>query len=71
MNTRKDSISYAPHISEQLQIQCFYEGLTMIDRSMISATSGGALMDKTPIVARHLIFNMASNTQQFGIRGVG
>ncbi|RDY02547.1 hypothetical protein CR513_13976, partial [Mucuna pruriens] len=40
----------------------------MIDRSMIDAASGGALMDKTPIVARQLISNMASNTQQCGIR---
>ncbi|RDY05461.1 hypothetical protein CR513_10697, partial [Mucuna pruriens] len=37
---------------------------------MIDATSGGALMDKKPPAARHLISNMASNTQQFGIRGV-
>ncbi|RDX94339.1 hypothetical protein CR513_23287, partial [Mucuna pruriens] len=56
-------------ISEQLLIQYFYEGLSMMDRSMIDAASGGALMDKTPAVARHLISNMASNTQQFGIRG--
>ncbi|RDX70337.1 hypothetical protein CR513_50437, partial [Mucuna pruriens] len=40
-----------------------------MDRSMIDAASGGALMDKTPATARHLISNMASNTQQFGIRG--
>ncbi|RDY05211.1 hypothetical protein CR513_10997, partial [Mucuna pruriens] len=40
----------------------------MMDRSMIDATSGGALMDKTPPAARHLISNIASNTQQFGIR---
>ncbi|RDX77191.1 hypothetical protein CR513_42726, partial [Mucuna pruriens] len=43
--------------------------LIMMDRSMIDAASGGALMDKTPTAARHLISNMASNTQQFGIRG--
>ncbi|RDX85418.1 hypothetical protein CR513_33398, partial [Mucuna pruriens] len=60
-----------PHhqISEQLLIHYFYEGLTMMDRSMIDAASGGALMDKTPTTERHLISNMASNTQQFGIRG--
>ncbi|RDY07846.1 hypothetical protein CR513_07985, partial [Mucuna pruriens] len=54
-----------PHhqISEQLLIQYFYQGLSMMDRSMIDASSGGALMDKTPTTARHLIFNMASNTQ--------
>ncbi|RDX73114.1 hypothetical protein CR513_47318, partial [Mucuna pruriens] len=40
-----------------------------MDRSMIDATSGGSLMDKTPVAVRHLISNMASNTQQFGIRG--
>ncbi|RDX78695.1 hypothetical protein CR513_40986, partial [Mucuna pruriens] len=60
-----------PHhqISEQLLIQYFYEGLTMMDRSMIDVVSGGVLMDKTSVVARHLISNMASNTQQFGIKG--
>ncbi|RDX82922.1 hypothetical protein CR513_36231, partial [Mucuna pruriens] len=60
-----------PHhqISEQLLIQYFYEGLSMMDKSMIDTVSGGALMDKTQPAARHLISNMASNTQQFGIRG--
>ncbi|RDY02125.1 hypothetical protein CR513_14457, partial [Mucuna pruriens] len=56
-------------INEQLLIHYFYEGLSMMDRSMIDAASGEALMDKTPTAARHLISNMASNTQQFGIRG--
>ncbi|RDY05085.1 hypothetical protein CR513_11112, partial [Mucuna pruriens] len=55
-----------PHhqISEQLFIS-----LSMMDRSMIDAASGRELMDKTPVTARHLISNMASNTQQFGIKG--
>nr|XP_012466334.1 unnamed protein product [Gossypium raimondii] len=35
---------------------------------MIDATSGGALVDKTPEQARNLIANMAQNTQQFGLR---
>ncbi|RDX86964.1 hypothetical protein CR513_31632, partial [Mucuna pruriens] len=35
-----------------------------MDRSMIDATSGGALMDKTPVTVRLLISNMASNTQR-------
>ncbi|RDY11796.1 hypothetical protein CR513_03494, partial [Mucuna pruriens] len=62
-----------PHhqISKQLLIQYFYEGLTMMHISMFDAASGGALMDKTPIATRYLISNMASNTQQFGIRGAG
>ncbi|RDX95317.1 hypothetical protein CR513_22176, partial [Mucuna pruriens] len=61
-----------PHrqISEQLLIQYFYKGLLMMDRSMIDAANRGALMDKTPPAARHLISNMASNTQQFGIKGL-
>ncbi|RDX98295.1 hypothetical protein CR513_18804, partial [Mucuna pruriens] len=33
-----------------------------MDRSMIDVASGGALMDKMPTAARHLISNMASNT---------
>ena len=43
-----------PHhqISEQLLIQYFYEGLLPMERSMINATSGGALVDKTPEAAR-------------------
>ncbi|RDX79610.1 hypothetical protein CR513_39951, partial [Mucuna pruriens] len=53
-------------ISEQLLLH-----LSM-DRNMVNAASGGALMDKTLTAARHLILNMVSNTQQFGIReGVG
>ncbi|RDX90223.1 hypothetical protein CR513_27931, partial [Mucuna pruriens] len=43
---------------------CTYHqiSLTMMDRSMIDGASGRALMDKTPVVPRHLISNMASNT---------
>ncbi|RDX78728.1 hypothetical protein CR513_40951, partial [Mucuna pruriens] len=48
-------------ISEQLLIQYFYEGLMMMDQSMIDTASGGALMDKTPATTRQLISNMASN----------
>ncbi|RDY08868.1 hypothetical protein CR513_06836, partial [Mucuna pruriens] len=60
-----------PHhqISKQLLLQYFYEGLLMMDRSMIDAASGGALMDKTPTTVRLLISNMVSNMQQFRIRG--
>ncbi|RDX84215.1 hypothetical protein CR513_34771, partial [Mucuna pruriens] len=39
-----------------------------MDRSMIDAASGGALMDKRPAAARHLISYMANNMQQFGIK---
>ncbi|RDX79742.1 hypothetical protein CR513_39801, partial [Mucuna pruriens] len=46
----------------------WHKDLTMMDQSMIDAVSGQALMDKIPTAARHLISNMASNTQQFGIK---
>ncbi|KAH6821984.1 hypothetical protein C2S53_005674 [Perilla frutescens var. hirtella] len=35
---------------------------------MIDAASGGALVDKTPVVAKALISNMAASSQQFGCR---
>ena len=39
-----------------------------MDRSMIDATSGGALGDMTPAEAMNLIEKMASNSQQFSAR---
>ncbi|RDX60929.1 hypothetical protein CR513_60888, partial [Mucuna pruriens] len=48
-------------INKKLLIQYFFEGLMLIDRSMIDATSGGALMYKTPIASRNLISNMTEN----------
>ena len=66
---KKLCATYLHHqISELLLIQYFYEGLMLMDRIMIDAASGGTLMDKTPIVARKLISNMATNYQQFGTR---
>ncbi|RDY01847.1 hypothetical protein CR513_14776, partial [Mucuna pruriens] len=55
-------------ISEQLLIQYFYEGLVLMDKSIIDAASGATLMDKTPTTTRNLISNMTSNTYQFGVR---
>ncbi|XP_074567178.1 uncharacterized protein LOC141823868 [Curcuma longa] len=57
-------------ISEQLLVQYFYEGLLPMDRSMIDAAAGGALVNKTPEQARELISNMAENSQQFGGRAL-
>ncbi|RDX61050.1 hypothetical protein CR513_60754, partial [Mucuna pruriens] len=50
-------------MNEKLSIQYFYEGLMLMDPSMIDAASGGALMGKTPATTRHLILNMENNTQ--------
>ena len=55
-------------ISNQLLIQYFCEGLTLIDRRIIDAASGGALMNKIPDEAWKLIGDMAMNFQQFGPR---
>ena len=49
-------------ISDQLLIQYFYEGLLSMDRSMIDAASGGALVDLTPTAAKNLKSNMAANS---------
>ncbi|RDY01708.1 hypothetical protein CR513_14929, partial [Mucuna pruriens] len=40
--------------------------LTMMDRSIIDAASGGALMDKMPAAARHLISNIKAPDLQYG-----
>lgn len=45
-----------------------HEGLLPMDRSMVDAASGGALVDKTLAAAGDLIANMAANSQQFGTR---
>jgi hypothetical protein len=42
-----------------------------MDRSMIDATSGGALVNKTLKAAKQLISNMAENSQQFGTKTGG
>ncbi|GJS80309.1 DNA-directed DNA polymerase, partial [Tanacetum coccineum] len=43
-------------------------GLLTMDRNMIDAASGGALVHKMHTEARTLISNMAANSQQFGTR---
>ena len=56
-------------MKEELLIQYFYEGLLPIERQMLDASAGGALVDKTPVVAKILISNRALNAQQY--EGVG
>jgi len=40
-----------------------------IDRNIINATSGGALVDMTREAAHQLILNKAANSKQFGTHG--
>ena len=66
----KELCNSCPHhgFTENLTIQFFYMGMLPIERNMIDAASGGALMNKPPEDARALIEDMAANTQQFGER---
>ena len=45
----KDLLRRCPHhdLPAWLQVQTFYNGLGAINRSMVDATTGGALMSKT------------------------
>ncbi|KAM1476363.1 hypothetical protein ACFXTO_038357 [Malus domestica] len=56
-------------MKEELLIQYFYEGLLPMERQMLYASAGGALVDKTPGAAKVLIANRAHNAQQY--EGVG
>ncbi|XP_068328189.1 uncharacterized protein [Pyrus communis] len=56
-------------MKEELLLQYFYERLLLIERQMLNASAGGALVDKTPMVAKTLIANRALNAQQY--EGVG
>ncbi|CAN6583773.1 unnamed protein product [Malus baccata var. baccata] len=56
-------------MKEELLLQYFYEGLLPLERQMLDASAGGALVDKTPMAAKMLISNRALNAQQY--EGVG
>ncbi|CAN6685846.1 unnamed protein product [Malus baccata var. baccata] len=56
-------------MKEELLLQYFYEGLLLIERQMLDASTGGALVDKTPMAANTLISNRVLNAQQY--EGVG
>ncbi|CAN6579326.1 unnamed protein product [Malus baccata var. baccata] len=56
-------------MKKEFLLQYFYEGLLPIERQMLDASAGRALVDKTPTVAKTLIANRALNAQQY--EGVG
>ncbi|KAM1161056.1 hypothetical protein TB2_000190 [Malus domestica] len=56
-------------MKEELLIQYLYERLLPIERQMLDASAGGALVDKIPMAAKTLIANQALNAQQY--EGVG
>ncbi|CAN6677958.1 unnamed protein product [Malus baccata var. baccata] len=64
------TVNHGRHqMKEKLLLQYFYEWLLPIERQMLDALAGGALVDKTPMAAKTLIANRALNTQQY--EGVG
>ncbi|CAN6711497.1 unnamed protein product [Malus baccata var. baccata] len=67
----KSLVASCPHhqMKEELLLQYFYEGLLPIERQMLDASAGGALVDKTPTAAKTLIANRALNAQQY--EGIG
>ncbi|CAN6560744.1 unnamed protein product [Malus baccata var. baccata] len=52
-------------MKEELLLQYFYEGLLPLERQMLDASTGGLLVDKTPMAAKILIANQALNAQQY------
>ncbi|CAN6573179.1 unnamed protein product [Malus baccata var. baccata] len=52
-------------MKEELLLQYFYEKLLPIERQMLDASAGGALVDKTPMAVKTLIANRALNAQQY------
>ncbi|KAM1109853.1 hypothetical protein ACFX19_009322 [Malus domestica] len=56
-------------MKEELLLQYFYEGLLPMERQMLDASAGGALVDMTPVAAKTLIANRTHNAQQY--EGVG
>ncbi|KAF1870584.1 hypothetical protein Lal_00025819 [Lupinus albus] len=70
LSTMRDSRDHVQathyyHISKQLFLQYFYEGLNNMDKSIIDLASGDALGYMTPVESKSLIEKMASNYQQF------
>ncbi|CAN6580954.1 unnamed protein product [Malus baccata var. baccata] len=68
-----ESFSYVKRLvhqmKEELLLQYFYEGLLPLERQMLDASPGGALVDKTPMAAKILFANRGLNAQQY--EGVG
>ncbi|KAM2111923.1 hypothetical protein ACFX1R_014488 [Malus domestica] len=56
-------------MKEELLLQYFYLGLLPLERQMLDASAGGALVDKTPMAAKILIANRALNAQQYEVVG--
>ncbi|CAN6552280.1 unnamed protein product [Malus baccata var. baccata] len=61
--------AFLEKMKDELLLQYFYEGLLPIERQMLDASAGGALVDKTPMAAKILIANRALKAQQY--EGVG
>ncbi|XP_052886952.1 uncharacterized protein LOC108475442 [Gossypium arboreum] len=57
---------YRYFLAAKTLLQYLYEGMLPMDKKMVDAASGGALVNMTAENARTLISTMATNSQQFG-----
>ena len=62
----KDLLRRCPHhyLPAWFQVQTFYNSLGAINRSMVDAATGGALMSKTHEATYELLEELASNNYQ-------
>jgi hypothetical protein len=60
-----------PHhnLSQDDQVQAFYEGLNDSNKSLVDSAYGGVLMEKNSEEAKELFETLSENTQQFSSRG--
>jgi hypothetical protein len=60
-----------PHhnLSQEDQVQAFYEGLDNPNKSLVESACGGVLMEKSSEEAIELFETLSENSQQFSSRG--
>lgn len=67
----KELLLKCPHhnLSQDDQVQAFYEGLNDINKSLVDSACGGVLMEKSSDEAIELFETLSENSQQFSSRG--
>jgi hypothetical protein len=67
----KELLLKCPHhnLSQDNQVQAFYEGLNDSNKSLVDSACGGVLMEKNSEEAIELFETLSENSQQFSSRG--
>jgi len=67
----KELLLKCPHhnLSQDDQVQAFYEGLNYSNKSLVDSACGGMLMEKNSEEAIELFETLSENSQQFSSRG--